>query len=72
MALLGVARTFGAGLDIFEIEKSAMAPMIFGKLCDPCMLRAANDMVIDHANRLHEGVDDCWPAEFEAAFLQVF
>src|SRR5947209_5732406 len=33
---------------------------------------AIDEMIVDHADRLHEGVDDCRSAEFEAARFQVF
>jgi hypothetical protein len=35
------------------------------------MPRAGEEMVVDHAGRLHEGVDDRRPAELEAARLEV-
>src|SRR5580704_15234529 len=36
------------------------------------MAIAADQMIVDHADRLHEGVDDGRPAEFEAALRQLF
>src|SRR3984957_12276690 len=35
------------------------------------MAVAGDQMIIDHADRLHEGVDDGRPAEFEAALRQL-
>ena len=29
-------------------------------------------MVIDHANRLHEGINDCRATEFKPTFLKIF
>src|SRR5580692_6974414 len=37
-----------------------------------CMAIAGDQMIVDHADRLHEGVDDGRPAEFEAALRQFF
>jgi len=34
--------------------------------------KAMDQMLIDHSDRLHEGVADCRADEFEAAFLEVF
>src|SRR5580693_4105299 len=35
------------------------------------MAIAGDQMIVDHADRLHEGVDDGRPAEFEAALRQL-
>jgi hypothetical protein len=33
---------------------------------------ACRQVVVDHANRLHEGIDDGWTDEFEAACGKLF
>src|SRR6056297_979573 len=38
----------------------------------PLVARAGDEVVVDHSDRLHEGIDDGGAAEFESAFLQIF
>ena len=44
---------------------------MLGKGRDGLVPPAGHDMVIDHADRLHEGIDDGRAAELEAALFQV-
>jgi hypothetical protein len=43
-----------------------------GELCAGCVTEACDKMVIDHADGLHERVDDRRPNELEAARNQLF
>ena len=36
-----------------------------------CVARTSDEMIVDHARRLHEGVADCRADEFESASQQI-
>src|SRR5580698_7765457 len=38
---------------------------LLGNLLNGLMAMTGHDVVVDHADRLHEGIDDGWPAELE-------
>ena len=37
-----------------------------------CVAAASDDVIVDHASGLHEGIDDRGAAEFEPGLFQVF
>src|SRR5271170_3618581 len=47
-----------------------LALVLFTDFLNGRMAVAGDEMVVDHANRLHEGVDDGRAAELEAALRQ--
>src|ERR1700726_2243300 len=48
-------------------RRLCVAPVLFADFLNGLMAVASNEMVVDHADGLHEGVDDGRPAELEAA-----
>src|SRR5579872_7009243 len=50
----------------------ASATAVLSELGDHVVPVAGHQMVVDHAGRLHEGIDDGWAAELEAALRQLF
>src|SRR5580704_792265 len=50
----------------------AAAPFLLGDFLNGFMAVAGHEMIVDHADRLHEGIDDGRAAKFEAAPRQFF
>src|SRR5271170_1418377 len=48
------------------------AAFLFDVFLNGLMAIAGDEMVVDHTDRLHEGIDDGWAAELETALGEFF
>src|ERR1700722_11633109 len=58
------------GLDFFRSLSDSLGKF-FGKFLHGLVAVAGDDVIIDHADGLHEGVDDGRPTKFEAALREI-